>query len=78
MRCTDHKPPRYVVLSAVLLDPNTLFGTLLSNTLSLRVSLNVSDRISHPCTTTGSIIVLCVLILTVLDGKLEHKRFFTE
>jgi len=31
-----------------LLGPNILFSTLLSNTLSLRSSLNVSDQVSHP------------------------------
>jgi hypothetical protein len=33
----------------------------LSNTISLRSSLNVSDQVSHPFKTTGKIIVLSVI-----------------
>ena len=40
-----------------LLGPNNLLNTLLSNTVSLRSSLNVSDQVSHPCKTTSKIIV---------------------
>ena len=40
-----------------LLGPNILFNALLSNTPSLRSSLNVSDQVSHPYT-SGQIIVL--------------------
>ena len=43
------------------LGPNIL-NTLLSNTLSLRSSLNVSDQVSHPYKKTGKIIVLHILI----------------
>jgi hypothetical protein len=35
-------------LTSSLLGPNIL-STLLSNTLSLRSSLSVSDQVSHPC-----------------------------
>jgi hypothetical protein len=41
-----------------LLGPNILLNALLSNILSLRSSLNVSDQVPHPYTTTGKIIVL--------------------
>jgi hypothetical protein len=38
-----------------LLDPNILFNTLFSNTLSLHSSINVSDEVSYPDKTTGKI-----------------------
>ena len=44
-----------------LLGPNIL-NALFSNTLGLRSSLNVSDQVSHPYTTTGKTIVLYILI----------------
>ena len=40
-----------------LLGPNIILNTLFSNILNLRSSLNVSDQVSHPYTTTGKIIV---------------------
>jgi hypothetical protein len=42
-----------------LLGPNILVSALFSNTLSLCSSLSVRDQVSHPCKTTGKIIVLC-------------------
>jgi hypothetical protein len=39
------------------LGPNILLNTLFSDTLSSCSSLNVSDQVSHPYTTTGKIIV---------------------
>ena len=52
--------------------------TLFSKTLSLHSSLTTSDQVSHPYKTTGKNIVLYILIFTVLDSKLEDKRFCTE
>jgi hypothetical protein len=43
-----------------LLGPDILLSTLLSNTLSLRSSLNVRDQVSYPYKTTGKIIVLYI------------------
>jgi hypothetical protein len=52
------------------LNPNILLSTLFSNTLSLRSSLNVGDKVSHPYKTKSKIIVLHVLILIFLGRKL--------
>ena len=66
------------LVTSSLLGPNILLSTLFSNTLSLCSSLNVSDQLSHPCKTTGTIIVLSILIFKILDSKLEDKRFCIE
>jgi hypothetical protein len=44
----------------------------------LRSSLNMSDQVSHPYTTTGKIIDMYILIIKYLDTKLEDVRFCTE
>jgi hypothetical protein len=38
-----------------LLGPNILLNSLFSNTLNLRSSLNVSDKVTHPYKTTGKL-----------------------
>ena len=56
---TEHKAPCYVVFSTPLfprpLVSNTLLSTLFSNNLSQCSFLNVSDQVSHPHKTTGTI-----------------------
>jgi hypothetical protein len=74
-KCSFVHSPCYLV---TLLGLNILLNTLLSNTLSLRSSLNVRNQVSNPCKTTGKITVLCILIFKFLDSKLEDKRFCTE
>ena len=64
----------YSPVTSPLLGPNILLNALLSNTLSLRSSLNVGDQVSHPYKTTGKIIFLHILIFKFLDSKLEDKR----
>jgi len=65
-------------VTSSFLGPNTLLNTLFSNTLSLLSSLNDSDQFSHPCRTTGNIVVLYILVFNFLDNKLEDHRFCTE
>jgi len=57
------------LVTSSLLGPKILLNTLLSDTLSLCPSLNVSDQISHPYKTTVRTIVLCILILILFDSK---------
>ena len=64
-------------VTSSLLGTNILLITLLSNIPRLRSSLIVSDQVSRPYT-TGKIMALCILILILLGGKLEDKRFSAE
>ena len=61
-----HSPvTSYILHSPVTsyhLDRNILLNTLLSSTLRVRSSVNVSDQVSHPYKQTGNIVVLYVLI----------------
>jgi len=65
-------------LTSSLLGPNILLSSPFSNTLSLRISLNVTDQVSHPYRRTGKIIVLYIVISVFLDSKLADKIFCTE
>ena len=51
----------HFLVPSFLLGPYFLLSTLLSNTLSLRSSLNVSDQVSHPYKIT-SIIWFCICL----------------
>jgi len=66
------------LVSSSLSGPYILLNTLISNTLSLRSSLNVCYQVSHPYKTTGIISVPCILNFVFLDSKLEDNRFCTE
>ena len=50
-------------VTSSLLGPNILLNTLFSNTISLRLSLNVSDQVPHPYKTTCKITILYIFIL---------------
>ena len=58
-------------VTSSLLGPNILLNTILSNTLSLRSSLNVSDQVSHPYK-------MYILFFVFLDNKMGDKRLCTE
>ena len=55
-------------VTSSLLGPNILLNTRFSNIVSLRSSLSVSDRVSHPYTTTGKIVFLYILIFIFLEN----------
>ena len=60
-------------VTLTLLGPNILLSTLLSNTLSLCSSLNVSDQVSHPYKTTRKITVLYILIFNFCIANWKTK-----
>ena len=43
------------LITSSLLGPNILLSTLLSNTLTLRFFLSLSNQVSHPYTTAGKV-----------------------
>jgi hypothetical protein len=51
-------------LSSSLLGQNIFLNTLFSEALSLCSFLKVRDQVSQPCSTTGKITVLYILIFT--------------
>jgi hypothetical protein len=59
-------------------EPGTGSFNLILKNLSLHSYLNVSNHISHPDETTGTIIVLYTLISMFFDNKVEGKSFCTE
>ena len=82
VRSTDHEAPLYVVFTAPftssLLGTNILLSTLFSDAPSLCSSLNVRDHISRPYKKNRKTAVLCILNFTILDSKLEDRKFCTE
>ena len=70
-------------VTSSLLSPNILLNTIFSNTLRFLSFLNVSDKVSQSCKTTGKIIVLIgssfhqrlkLIITTVVIVRAECKR----
>jgi hypothetical protein len=61
-----------------LFGPNILLDTFFSNTLSLRSSLNVSDRVSRRYRTAGKIIILHILTFAFFHCRREDRRFWTD
>ena len=59
--------------STSLLGLNVFLYTLFWDTLSLRLSLNAGDAVSHPYVTTGKIIVLYIFIFICLVNKQEFQ-----
>jgi hypothetical protein len=70
VRCTERMHPP---LTSSLLRPNILLRTLISNTLSLLSSFNVSDQVSHTCKRVGKLIILYIVFFTFSDSKLEGQ-----
>jgi hypothetical protein len=63
-------------VTSSLLAPDTIFlSTLISNILSLRSSLSVTDQVSHAYKTTGKVIVLYILMSVSLDSKWKTKYY---
>ena len=60
-------------VSSSLLGPNIFLITL-----SLCSSFNVRDQVSHPCKTTGRIILPCIIIFMLLNNKLKDKMFWAN
>ena len=60
------------------LGPNIRLRNLISNTLSLRSSLNVRDHVSQAYSTTENIIVLYILIKKFLEKSGEDKSVWTK
>jgi hypothetical protein len=59
----------YSPVTLSLVGPNILLNTLFSNTLSLRFSLNVSDRVSHPYKTYWRCAYIYWLLLAILNVR---------
>jgi hypothetical protein len=69
-------PQPLLILS--LFNPNIFFSTLFWNAVCLFSPLNVRDQVSHPCKTTGKIILLYILIFICLDSRREDKMCRTD
>ena len=56
-------------VTSSLLGPNIFLNTLFSNTLSLGTSLSMSDQVSRTYKTTGTVLILCIFNLHILDNR---------
>jgi hypothetical protein len=65
-------------VTSFLFGPNIFPCTILSNTPSLRSSLNVREQASHPYRTTGKINFLYILIFKFTYSRREDRRFWTK
>ena len=65
-------------VTSSILGTNILLSTLLSNTLSLRPSLNMSDQVSHPYKPAFKIIVPFFLHLYIVWLHTGRQKFCTE
>jgi hypothetical protein len=57
-----------------ILRTHECFSALFSNTVSLRYSLNVGDKISHQYKTTDKIIILYVLIFFLFRQQTRRQN----
>jgi len=64
-------------VTSSVLGPNIILNTLLSNTLSLRSSLNVSDQVSHPYKTPFTIIYRNHTLIEYACYELKNFRTLT-
>ena len=73
---------KFLILNLLHSPFTLLLGTNIrprfSNTLSLHSSLNVRDNVSQPYSTTGNIIVLCILIFQFSERIREDESVWTE
>jgi hypothetical protein len=78
MKITNYEAPNYVVFTIPLLPrlPSAQMST--SASCCLTPSAYVPPSCPSRRYKTGKIAVLCILIFTFLDSKLEDKRFCTE
>jgi hypothetical protein len=58
-----------------LLRSNILLSSLFSKSLKLHSSLNVRNHVSDPNKTTGTIIILNILMFMVFESSLESRDF---
>jgi hypothetical protein len=59
-----------------LFGPNILVSTLYSNTFGPCSSFNIRYQVSHPYKAAAKIVVLCILVFTFSDSRLERKKCF--
>jgi ABC-type dipeptide/oligopeptide/nickel transport system permease subunit len=63
----------YAVFSSLLLLPLFQVNIFSLGLVLERSSHNLRDKVSHPYRTTGTVIVLCVLMLALLGSRQEGR-----